>query len=257
MTTILIIEGHSPETVQQGRSYAASFLSVLMAIDPGLRIRVQNPNLRPVTADDFTGVDGVVFTGSAVEWNTSDPRGKPQADAMKAAFAEKLPCWGSCNGLQLLATVLGGTVGASPNGHESGLARDIRLTEAGKSHPMMAGRQDGFASPCIHRDEIQTLPKGAVLMAGNAHSPVQAVAYKVDGIDFWGTQYHPELTPEDIAGALARVDADKHAEKIADLMAASTDPDAAARLGTTPDAMGLPDRTRELSNWLEHVKARA
>ncbi len=257
MTSILILEGNSPQIVQRGRSAAAYFLSALMAVDQGLQITVQNPYSRALTHGDLAGLDGVIFTGSAVEWNTSDPRGQVQADAMRLVFETGLPVWGSCNGLQLLATVLGGSVGASPNGHENGLATDIRLTEAGRSHPMMAGREDGFAVPCIHRDEIQTLPQGAELLAGNAHSPVQAVAYERDGIDYWGAQYHPELAPEDIAAVLGQIDASTHAAKINDLLTCSSDDMAAQRLGTTVGTMQSATRTLELRNWLTHVRSRA
>ena len=246
MATILIFEAQSPDLVRKGQSYAAHFVTVLTALDPGLRVVVQNPYLRAATAVDFDGIDGVVFTGSGVAWNTSDPRGQAQVDAMRAAFDAGKPVWGSCNGFQLMATVLGGTVGASPNGYEGGLAKGLTLTDAGKTHPMMAGRKDGDAVPCIHRDEVQTLPQGAVLLAGNAHSPVQAAVYERNGISYWGSQYHPELTPGFIAQVLSARDATAHADAIAEMQALAS--------GQTPAPC---DYTLELRNWLAHVAAKA
>lgn len=240
MTTILILEGQSPELVCNGHSYVAEFATCLMAIDPGLTIVGKNPYVQPIQAADFDGVDGVVFTGSGVAWNTSDPRGQAQVDAMRVAFKTGLPIWGSCNGFQLMASVLGGQVGESPNGYEGGLAKNLQLTEAGKTHPMMRGRKDGDAVPCIHRDEIQALPEGAVLLAGNAHSPVQAAVYEKDGIDYWGAQYHPELTPAFIAATLGRKDTGEFADTIAELKALDDD----------------PGYTTELRNWLLNVRAR-
>ena len=242
MTTILILEGHSPDIVRNGGSYTAEFVATLSAIDPGLTLMAKNPYMTTLTQNDFETVDGIVFTGSAVEWNTSDPRGQAQMDAMREAFKSGQPIWGSCNGFQLMASVLGGKVGESPNGLEGGLAQNLQLTEAGKNHPMMKGRKDGDAVPCVHRDEIQELPKGAVLIAGNAHSPIQAAVYEKDGIDYWGTQYHPELTPAYIAGALTRIDAAAHADTIATLKTLNSD-----------RATGY---AQELRNWLDHVNTK-
>lgn len=240
MTTILILEGQSPDIVQNGHSYLAAFVTCLMGIDPSLILVGKNPNLHKITQKDFDGVDGIIFTGSGVEWNTSDPRGQAQVNAMREAFNSGKPIWGSCNGFQLMASVLGGAVGESPNGFEGGLAKGLTLTEAGKTHPMMKGRADGDAVPCIHRDEIQTLPEGAVLLAGNAHSPIQAAVYEKDGIDYWGAQYHPELTPAFIAASLTRKDAVGFAETIAELNELTNDPSYAT----------------ELRNWLDHVNTK-
>jgi GMP synthase (glutamine-hydrolysing) len=241
MTTILILEGQSPDIVQNGHSYAAEFVTCLMAIDPGLTLVAKNPYVQTITQADFDGVDGIIFTGSGVDWNTSDPRGQVQVDAMREAFKSGKPVWGSCNGFQLMGTVLGGVVGESPNGFEGGLAKSLTLTEAGKTHPMMKGRKDGDGVPCIHRDEVQALPEGAVLLAGNTHSPVQAAVYEKDGIDYWGAQYHPELSPAFIAGALTRKNADGFAETIAEMNELSND----------------PSHALELRNWLDHVKERS
>ena len=240
MTTILILEGQTAEIVQSGRSYAASFVTALMSLDPGLMITAKNPNMHAISAADFEGVDGIVFTGSSVAWDTSDPRGQAQVDAMAAALKTGLPIWGSCNGFQLIASVLGGVVGESPNGFEGGLAENLQLTDAGKTHPMMAGRKDGDGVPCVHRDEIQLLPDGAVLLAGNAHSPIQAAAYEINGIDYWRAQYHPELTPAFIADSLTRKDAVGYADTIAAMRELNAKEDTLSRL-------------TELRNWLAHV----
>ena len=122
---------------------------------------------------------------------------------------------------------------------------------------MMKGRNAGFGVPCIHRDEVQSLPDGATLLAGNAHSPVQAAVYEQGELRFWGTQYHPELSPSDI-GLYVRAGSifSDHANLADDLEQAETDLSAAARLGTHPDALVLPQRSRELANWLQFVSGR-
>jgi len=123
------------------------------------------------------------------------------------------------------------------------LAKNLQLTEAGKTHPMMRGRKDGDAVPCIHRDEIQKLPDGAVLLAGNAHSPVQAAVYEKDGIDYWGAQYHPELTPAFIAESLTNK--------------GGFDDTVAEMTALASGAMDAPcEYTIELRNWLAHVEGR-
>ena len=110
---------------------------------------------------------------------------------MRRCFAAGLPVIGSCNGMQLAASILGGSTAESP-GREDGPAGNIKLTDAGKTHPMMVGREDGYAVPCTHRDEVVRLPDAAVLLAGNDRA-VQAFAVEQDGIHFWGMQYHPEF----------------------------------------------------------------
>lgn len=254
MTHLLIIEANTPDLPPAVRA----FQDVFSVIDPSVTFTVVAPYEAAAQAQDFDGVNAVIFTGSGVAWSTDDARAAAQRDAMTLAFETGLPAWGSCNGMQLAATVLGGTVGSSPNGLEVGVARNTQLTDAGKMHPMFAGRSQTFAVPCIHRDEVQSLPAGATLLAGNDHSPIQAFAYTHDGVDFWGTQYHPELRPTQIADFIRNKDGifAEHVELIGDLDAAETDPTAAARIGTTQDALRHDIRTLELANWLAHVKDR-
>ena len=256
MTTILIVECNSLAMVQAAiargdTGLADQFAGALHAIDPDLSIRTVAPYAKETL--DLTGVDGVVFTGSGVEWSIEDTRAAPLHTAMALALKSGLPVHGSCFGMQLATSVLGGKVGASPNGFEDGLACDIRLTDEGRNHPMLAGRRDGFAAPCVHRDEVQKLPAGAILLAGNAHSPVQAFAYTEHGADFWGCQYHPEYSPSYVADGLGRFRTDTDVS-LADLRAAEQDDNAAARLGSNVAELALPTRDIELRNWLDHVQ---
>jgi len=255
MATILIVESNSPETVASGHAASVSFVRFVLATVPANQLRIAAPYSCHINECVFEGVDGVVFTGSGVNWSTDAPEAQPLRDAMLTAFDTGLPCWGSCNGLQLASVVLGGSVRASPNGMEVGVAQDLTLTDTGAKHPMMLGRTNGFSVPCIHRDEVQQLPEGAVLLAGNTHSPVQAMVYEKGGVDFWGTQYHPELTTRDIAFGVRQDGIFKGHSSAVDLDRAEADEQSAKRLGSSVEDLKPSNRARELINWLDHVSA--
>lgn len=253
MPHVLIIDSNpaaanAPFKVHQGMSIGENYAAALNACREDLETTIVAPYdgepLPPL--EDF---DGVVFTGSSVAWNTDDARAAPLAEVMRRVFDRGLPTLGSCNGMQLAASVLAGCIAASPNGREDGLAKGITLTQAGRDHPLLAGRVAGFAAPCVHRDEVKALPEGAVLLAGNAHSEVQAFAYEQEGVRFWGIQYHPELDPRNLGPSMARngwmtqADAD-------DFARSPENRDAAARLGVRAEDMTSQVRMTELRNWL-------
>ncbi|MGI9368092.1 MAG: type 1 glutamine amidotransferase [Ruegeria sp.] len=258
MTTILIVEGNTPDRVANGQSATAGFIRTFARLAPATRTRAANPYANPLLPDDLIGVDSVVFTGSGVSWSVDSPDAAPQRAAMEMVLATGLPTWGSCNGLNLAAVALGGRVGASAAGIEVGVARGLTLTKAGTAHPMMKNRAAVYDAPCIHRDEVQTLPNGAVLLAGNGHSAVQTMTYEQGGVRFWGTQYHPELNLQGIGDYVRARGIFAHYAGLADdLEIAETDMQAAARLGTTPRAFAFSERSPELENWLEMVAATA
>lgn len=251
MPHVLIIESNPADLSaglkrMTGATYGETYAHALQACRGDIRTSLCAP-YDGEALPDLTGMDAVAFTGSGVSWSTQDPRVEPLARAMRDVFAAGLPVVGSCNGMQLAASLLGGRCEASPKGNEEGLARDIRLTEAGRVHPLMAGRRDGFAAPCIHRDEVTVLPQGAVLLAGNAHSPVQAFAYEQGGIRFWGMQYHPEMSLAFIADLLAGLGR-------IDLQDAQALRDARAEPCTLLAADLAPEMLRcELRNWAQSL----
>jgi len=253
MARIVIVDSDLAEiNAGKRKAYGAStgeaFARALCEVDASCVTTILCPYDGDVMSG-LDGVEGVVFTGSAVEWNTQDARAAPLAHAMRAVFAKGIPSFGSCNGLHLAASVLGGLSDVSPNGREDGLAKDIKLTDAGRAHPMMEGRTDGYAVPCLHRDEVVRLPEGAVVLAGNAHTAVQAMEYARDGVRFWGVQYHPEYSLPFIGQRVGDW-GDFHANVAADLQIAHIAPDAADRLGVRYADMQPQGRMTEIRNWL-------
>ncbi|MFK7744496.1 MAG: type 1 glutamine amidotransferase [Roseobacter sp.] len=253
MLRILIVDSDTAELnarsmAVDGMTCGVNYAAALQACRDDLEISITAPYAQD-PLPDLARFDGVVFTGSGVEWSTDDAQARPLVQAMENVFAAGLPTLGSCNGMQLAATVLGGSNRASPNGREDGLARDIKRTEAGARHPFLAGRVDGFAVPCVHRDEVANLPAGAVLLATNDHSVVQAFGYEQGDVRFWGVQYHPEYSLPFI-GARVRAWQRLPEDIAADIESAATDADAAERLGVRHSDMQADARLTELRNWL-------
>lgn len=261
MTRILIIEGNTPEHLEQiaakGQlSDSESYQASLLACQPALEISFVQPYRKDYDLSklSFEQVDGVVFTGASVNWSVDAPEAAPLRQLMKAVFAKGIPTLGSCNGMQLGAVVLGGEVASSPNGRELGMAKHIRLTKAGAQHPIHQGREDDYACSCVHRDEVSKLPPGAILTAGNQHSPVQAFVYEQEGIQFWGMQYHPELPPARIAELVADeglFNADPELAFHLNAVAKDAHCESVQALGIKPSDLVDHMRMRELINWLD------
>ncbi|MEO1456314.1 MAG: type 1 glutamine amidotransferase [Pseudomonadota bacterium] len=280
MARILVVEGNTPAVTEAtlavgGRPAAEQYAGVLVRLaglsGVELAVRIERPSFPGFEAGTVAldGLDGVALTGSGVAWSADAQQAREHRRLLERVFAAGLPVIGSCWGLQVGAVVLGGAVGASPEGLELGVARHIRLTPAGRAHALHAERADVFDAPCIHRDEVRRMPNGAVLTAWNDHSEVQAMVYEQGGVRFWGMQYHPELGIDDClryasrGGPDASFDRTKFENRAAllqvlsDFEAASAAPEAAAplawRYGLRPELLDAGLRMAELAAWLDAV----
>ena len=143
---------------------------------------------------------GICWTGSSLTiHDEADERVTRQIEFAKAAYEAQVPMFGSCWAAQMAVTAAGGKCAKNPKGREFGLARKVRLNDAGRVHPMYQGKKavfDGFTS---HEDEVSELPEGAILLAGNDFSRVQAVDVTHKGGSFWAVQYHPEYDFNEVA----------------------------------------------------------
>jgi GMP synthase (glutamine-hydrolysing) len=210
------------------------------------------------------------MTGSALNIYNGGAPVMRQIELAKAVFASGVPFFGSCWGLQVAVTAAGGEVRANPRGREFGFARRILLSEAGRKHPLFAGKPIAFEAPTIHRDEIASLPPAATILADNDFG-VQAAVFTHGPGTFWGVQYHPEYDYLDIAAAAERYgttliaegmfrDANALANFASELRALQAHPADEPLLwkhGLGPAMREQTLRLLEIRNWLHAVLSRA
>lgn len=190
-----------------GRSSGETFIDTLRVLMPGAacdRIKPADADASLPSGAALDGYDGVLLTGSPLHLYKETPETRRTVTFMRAVFASGTPSFGSCAGLQIATVAAGGTVRANARGFEAAFARRITVTDAGYDHPFLAGRPACYDAPSVHSDEVETLPDGALLLARNRVTEVQAAEIRLDGGVFWGVQYHPEIALDEIAGALRR-----------------------------------------------------
>lgn len=268
----LIAESEPPEARESrresvGRSSGETYRDTLLALAPGAECH----RIKPADADaeipegaSLAGYDGVFITGSPLHLYEETPETRRTVAFMRAVFASGTPSFGSCAGLQVATVAAGGTVRQNARGREAGFARRITPTEAGRSHPLLAGRPASYDAPAIHTDEVDTLPDGAVHLAGNRVTAVQAAEIRFDGGIFWGVQYHPEIALDEIAGALrrqaeglveaslagSRAEVEAYADEVDALHREPGRRDLAWRLGLDEEVTDEARRLTELRNFI-------
>ncbi len=209
--------------------------------------------------------DGIVWTGSSLTiHDETDVQVVRQIRFAQAAFEAGVPMFGSCWAAQMAVTAAGGRCAPNPRGREFGLARKIELTPAGRGHPLYAGKRSVFDGYTSHQDEITHLPTGAVALAGNEFTSVQAVDVTYKKGSFWALQYHPEYDLHEIAslcrwrrdaltvqGNFATIrEADQYIEKLEVLHEEPSRSDLRWQLGVDDDVLNSDVKMLEIRNWI-------
>jgi GMP synthase (glutamine-hydrolysing) len=129
---------------------------------------------------------------------------------------------------------------------------------------MFRGKPPVFEAITVHRDDIEQLPAGAVVLASNDMG-LQAIELRHGAGTFWGVQYHPEYSFSEIAATALRYGAaliEEHlfADRaeleafVADLRTLMRDPRDRRLTWKYGLGQGLQVescRLAELRNWLE------
>ena len=152
----------------------------------GRRVRELNMYCEIVPYNKFPlndpSVIGVILSGS--------PFSVYDEKAFKTELADirgKYPLLGICYGAQFMAYANGGTV-ESADSREYGRAK---LEYINASDPLLKGIETGAQVWMSHGDTITALPDKFKIIASTDHVPV--AAYRVEGEQVWGVQFHPEV----------------------------------------------------------------
>ncbi|HZB37289.1 MAG TPA: type 1 glutamine amidotransferase [Beijerinckiaceae bacterium] len=271
---ILVVEGNTRaarerHAVAYGLTPAQSYAATLQEIEKGVLCDIAHPADEGANLPDAGGLqsyDGVVLTGSALNIYDLAPAVTRQIELMRAVYASGTPAFGSCWGVQVGAVAAGGEVRKNPLGREVGFARNIAPSEAGRAHPMLAGRPGAYDAPAIHLDVIAVPPDGCTVLAANRMAGIQAAEIRVNGGALWGVQYHPEFSLAEIAAILdsrrqmlvsegfcaSLEEAGAYASELKALHADPARHGLAWRHGVDEQVLDPACRTIEIRNFIEH-----
>jgi len=271
----LVIDGYSrsgrEELARGGATPAGElYAAMLMKCHPGCEVDIvypADPGVSLPAGASLASYDGLAWTGSSLTVYADDPAVRPQIELARAAFAAGLPSFGSCWAAQIGVVAAGGLCARNPRGREMGIARKIALTPEGRGHPMYLGKPSVFDAFISHEDEVTHLPPGALALAGNAFTGVQAVSVTHKGGVLWAVQYHPEYDLHELArltycrteklvkmGFFA--DAQAAHDYVDKLEVLHQDPgrrDLAWLLGIDEDVTNEDVRLVEVRNWIERL----
>ncbi|WP_315753696.1 MULTISPECIES: type 1 glutamine amidotransferase [unclassified Bradyrhizobium] len=270
MLRLLVLEGNSLDGRRRwaevaGATPSESYAAVLRALAPHAAIDIATPaDADARLPQPIEAYQGIVITGSALNIYQREPEALRQIELVRTIFARGVPMFGSCWGLQLATVAAGGEVSLNPAGREVGFARKIALTEAGRDHPMHAARGAVFDAPAIHSDIVTRLPPDVTVTAHNAMSEVQAAEIRSGYGRFWGVQYHPEFSLQDVAWVIRRIgqplveegffvdpaELERYAADLAALHHDRARRDILWRLGLDQDVANDGVRQAEISNWI-------
>lgn len=207
MARIVIIEAGRtfPELARRWGDFGDWVRDGLGAADDEVRLVAAFAGA-PLPAPQETAA--VVVTGSHAMVTNGAAWSEQLTGWLAAAAQRGLPLLGICYGHQLLARVLGGTVGDLPGGREIG-SLPLRLTAAGRRDPLLGCLPPVFTGQLFHRQSVLALPAGARLLAASRADPHQAFAV---GEGIWGVQFHPEFSPAVMQAYIEREEAGLLAE---------------------------------------------
>ena len=163
------------------------------------RLRVERNGMPSIDLDRYAAI---IVGGSPFDISTPAAEKSPVQRQIEAGFnrlfdeivTRDCQFLGCCSGNGLLGNYCGVTL-SRRNGEPVG-GTDIRLTEAGRQDPLLAGFPDTFRVLTGHKEACDAVPAGCVLLATNNACPVQMFRL---GTNIYATQFHPEADPAGFA----------------------------------------------------------
>ena len=137
-------------------------------------------------------VDGLVLAGSYNSVHDHTEWQKKVRAWLPVMRKNKIPILAVCGSHQLIAHSQGVDVVPVDGGPFAGTL-PIKLTDAGKSSPLMQAISDHDSFQYANSEHVTSVPEGSTLLASSSKIPVAALDY---GDHCYSTQFHPEGSNE-------------------------------------------------------------
>ena len=234
-------ESHDLEHRKAGCIYQHQFFKdIISSIGNVTKIKVFNTyeeNIKNFHYDDF---DVFLWTGGLGNIYLSNQHNKDQLYVCEKILKLDKPLWGSCWGLQVVATCFGEKI-VKTNRSEFGFAKNINILH---KHDVYQNKLNFFTAPGHHYDHLENINSEFQIVSQNDIS-IQSISHKTKNI--FCTQYHPEL-PFNFIGSLMsywkdnylKIFTEKEFNKRIELLNNLEDKDKF-------------NRTMELKNWLKNL----
>jgi GMP synthase (glutamine-hydrolysing) len=144
--------------------------------------------------------DAVLVFGGAMHVDQEERHGwlRDEKAVLERLIADGVPTFGVCLGGQLVAKALGAPVRRMPSAEIGWF--DVGLTHEAEDDAVFGGLPERFTPFQWHSYHFELPPDGVAL----ARSERCLQAFRVGNA--WGIQFHPEVTPEDLADWLRTAD---------------------------------------------------
>lgn len=185
---LLLCDRVRPELVGISGDYPEMFRAMFRCHAPQVELAVYDirAGIYPRSPDEC---DAYISSGSASSVYDNEIWIGDFEDYLKYLYRTDKKFVGICFGHQMMARALGGTVAPSDKGWGVGI-KECELT---LRKPWMTPAAVGYSILVSHRDQIESLPAAAEILAT---SPDCEIAMVQIGEHFLGIQGHPEFTPE-------------------------------------------------------------
>jgi GMP synthase (glutamine-hydrolysing) len=156
---------------------------------PYRSLRAWEERVDELEAQEFAAI--IPMGGNAHAWDDAVPLLQAERALLSTAVEEGIPVFGICLGAQLLTRALGGDVRAADEPEIGWL--EIVPTEEAADDPIFCHLEAPTGVYQWHYDVFEP-PPGSRRLARSELASNQA--FRIDGAEAWGIQFHPEVTPE-------------------------------------------------------------
>jgi len=162
---------------------------------PNSQVDIHNSYDENQNIDNY---DAYIWTGGGGNIYENNTHNYSQLKLCEKIIEINKPIWGSCWGMQVIVTALGGAIKKSQK-PEFGYSKDIKIISSTLNNSIYKGKNNIFDAPAHHYDIVEKLPNEFEIISENEIC-IQSIYSSSKKI--FCTQYHPELPYDYIANLM-------------------------------------------------------